>query len=51
MEDTPKGISGELKTVPLIAHEVIIAKHKRREAILAVAFVISVVIGVASHLI
>lgn len=36
----------EMATVPLIAHHIIVAKHKRREFALSVALAISVVIGI-----
>lgn len=36
----------EMATVPLIAHKVIVAKHKRTEFALAVALAISVIIGI-----
>jgi hypothetical protein len=36
----------EMATVPLIAHKVIVAKHRRTEFALAVALAISVVIGI-----
>lgn len=38
----------EMATVPLIAHKVIVAKHKRTEFALAVALAISVIIGIVS---
>lgn len=38
----------EMATVPLIAHKVIVAKHKRTEFALAVALAISVIIGIIS---
>ena len=37
---------GEMATVPLIAHKVIVAKHKRTEFALAVSLAISVIIGI-----
>lgn len=36
----------EMATVPLIAHKVIVAKHRRTEFALAVALAISVIIGI-----
>lgn len=36
----------EIAKIPLIAHEVIVAKHKRREFALAVALALSVTIGI-----
>ena len=36
----------EMAMVPLIAHKVIVAKHKRTEFALAVALAISVIIGI-----
>lgn len=36
----------EMATVPLIAHKVIVAKHKRTEFALAIALAISVIIGI-----
>lgn len=36
----------EMATVPLIAHKVIVAKHKRTEFALSVALAISVIIGI-----
>lgn len=41
----------EMATVPLIAHETIVAKHKRREFALSVALALSVVIGILTHFI
>lgn len=38
----------EMATVPLFAHEIIVAKHKRTEFALAVALAISVIIGIIS---
>jgi hypothetical protein len=38
----------EMATVPLIAHKVIVAKHKRTEFALAVALAISVIIGIVN---
>ena len=38
----------EMATVPLIAHKVIVAEHKRTEFALAVALAISVIIGIIS---
>lgn len=36
----------EMATVPLIAHKVIVAQHRRTEFALAVALAISVIIGI-----
>lgn len=36
----------EMATVPLIAHKVIVAKHRRRERALAIALAISILIGI-----
>ena len=36
----------EVATVPLIAHEIVVAKHKRREFALSVALAISVILGI-----
>lgn len=36
----------EMATVPLIAHKVIVAKHKRTEFALAIALAISVIFGI-----
>ena len=41
----------EIAKIPLIAHEIIVAKHKRRELILSLALVLSVVIGTLTHFI
>ena len=38
----------EIAKIPLIAHEVIVAKHKRREYALAVALALSVIIGIVA---
>ena len=38
----------EMATVSLIAHKVIVAKHKRTEFALAVSLAISVIIGIIS---
>lgn len=38
----------EMATVPLIAHKVIVAKHRRTEFALAVALAISVIIGIVN---
>lgn len=35
----------ELAKIPLIAHKIIVAKHKQREFALAVALALSVIIG------
>ena len=42
---------GELATIPYVAHSIIVAKHKRREKWLAIALVLSVVIGIITHFI
>jgi hypothetical protein len=36
----------EIAKIPLIAHEIIVAKHKRREFALSVALALSVIIGI-----
>lgn len=36
----------ELAKIPLIAHKIIVAKHKRTEFALAIALAISVIIGI-----
>lgn len=36
----------EIAKIPLIAHKVIVAKHKRREMWLSIALAISVIIGI-----
>lgn len=36
----------ELAKIPLIAHKIIVAKHKRTEFALSVALAISVIIGI-----
>jgi hypothetical protein len=41
----------EMATVPLIVHEIIVAKHKRRELALSLALILSVVIGTLTHFI
>jgi hypothetical protein len=38
----------EIAKIPLIAHEIIVAKHKRREFALAVALALSVIIGIVA---
>jgi uncharacterized membrane protein (DUF373 family) len=38
----------EIATISLIAHEIIVAKHKRREFALSVALALSVIIGIIS---
>jgi hypothetical protein len=38
----------ELAKIPLIAHKIIVAKHKRREFALAVALALSVIIGIVA---
>ena len=40
----------EIATIPYIAHEIIVTKHRRREIILAIALTLSVIIGIANHL-
>ena len=42
---------GELATIPYVAHEIVIAKHKRREKMLTVALILSLFIGTLTHLI
>jgi hypothetical protein len=37
---------GKLATIPYVAHEIEIAKHKRREKWLSIALAVSVVIGI-----
>jgi hypothetical protein len=37
---------GEMATIPYVAHEIEIAKHKRREKWLSIALAVSVVIGI-----
>lgn len=39
----------EMATVPLIAHKFIVAKHKRREKMLTIALVLSLLIGTLTH--
>lgn len=41
----------EIAKIPLIAHEVIVAKHKRREFALSVALALSVIIGIISFIV
>lgn len=36
----------EIAKIPLIAHEIIVAKHKRREFALSVALALSVTVGI-----
>lgn len=36
----------EIATIPLIAHEIIVAKHKHREFAFSVALALSVIIGI-----
>ena len=38
----------EIAKIPLIAHEIIVAKHKRREFALAVALALSIIIGIVA---
>lgn len=38
----------EIAKIPLIAHEVIVAKHKRREFALAIALALSIIIGIVA---
>ena len=42
--------SEEVATVPYIAHELIVHKHKRREKALIVALVISVAVTISSNI-
>jgi hypothetical protein len=37
---------GEMATIPYVAHEIIVTKHKRREFALSVALALSVIIGI-----
>ena len=39
-----------IATVPYVAHEIIIKKHKRREKALTVALVVSVVVTILSNI-
>lgn len=41
----------ELATIPFVAHSIIVAKHRRKEKMLAIALVSSVVIGIITHFI
>ena len=41
-----KSEENDLAKIPLIAHEIIVAKHKRREFALSVALALSVIIGI-----
>lgn len=41
----------ELATIPYVAHEIIVAKHKRREMMLTIALFISLFIGTITHFI
>ncbi len=41
----------ELATIPFVAHEIIVAKHKRKERCLIIALVASVIIGIATNLV
>lgn len=36
----------EIAKIPLIAHKIIVAKHRRREFALSIALVLSVIIGI-----
>lgn len=36
----------EIAKIPLIAHKIIVAKHRRREFALSVALALSVIIGI-----
>ena len=42
---------GELATIPYVAHEIVIAKLKRRERMLTVALILSLLIGILTHFI
>ena len=42
---------GELATIPYVAHEIVIAKHKHRERMLTIALILSLLIGTLTHLI
>ena len=39
----------DLATIPYVAHEIILAKHKRRERMLTVALALSLLIGIFTH--
>ena len=41
-----KSEENDLAKIPLIAHEIIVAKHKRREFALSVALALSVTVGI-----
>ena len=41
----------ELATIPYVAHEIIVAKHKRRERMLTIALIFSLLIGIFTHFI
>ena len=40
----------KVATVPYIAHELIVHKHKRREKVLTIALIISVLISIVSNI-
>jgi hypothetical protein len=42
---------GEMATIPYVAHEIVIAKHKRRERMLTIALIMSLLIGTLTHFI
>lgn len=41
----------ELATIPFVAHEIIVAKHRRKEKWLSIALISSVIIGLITHLV
>ena len=42
--------SEEVATIPYIAHEIIVKKHKRREKTLTVALVVSVAVSILCNI-
>ena len=42
---------GDMALVPYVAHEILIAKHKRRERWLTIALASSLLIGILTHFI
>lgn len=40
----------DLATVPLVAHELIVAKHKRREFALAVALTVTIIVTILTFI-
>ena len=42
---------GEMATIPYVAHEIVIAKHKRRERMLTITLILSLLIGTLTHFI